>query len=154
LFKPRKYTSKDYINLVNKIYPEQPQESVLAKYNAQQLMNYLHSRWLILPAEKIEEDDEETTHWKSRNIPPTQELFVNELKTFFTSYSKFIEYKLESSVSLPGYIIEKAERENLVSKHTIMISDVEYSIFFDANNNYNQSKGMIFDYDGYDDQFL
>ncbi|MFT4343957.1 MAG: CRISPR-associated helicase Cas3' [Candidatus Woesearchaeota archaeon] len=150
----RKYSANDFVNIVNKIYPTQEEFSSIANENSQKLIDYLHSRWLILPSDQTKEDDEETTFWKSRNIQPTVDVIVYEVPEYFHTYEEFIEFKITSTVSLPIYLVTKGIKNHLISKKMVQVGEDKHEVLFDIKRSYCFNKGFVFEEENIKDQFL
>lgn len=154
IFKEGKYSAGDFVRLVDSVYPESVYFSEPAKNNAQMLVKNLLWNWLMLPAAITSEDDESTGNWKSRNIPPTIDIFVKELPENFSSYSQYQEQKITSAITLPSYIVHKAKKENLITEHKVLIGDTEHKINFDSIGVYSYDTGFVISKRGYADNFL
>lgn len=113
--KEEKYTSQDFVNLVNAIYAESTIFSTKAEQNAKELKRHLLHNWLIVPKAQTKPEEEETEMWKSRDIPANQDVLVKETPRYFPSYYDYLNFKMIYSVSLPNYLIERGKKANLIT---------------------------------------
>lgn len=109
------YNADDLVTLINKVYSDKREYSIEAKNNAKKLLDLFKYNWLINPAQKVEEDDEETMEWKSRNIEPRDNVYVNKPEScYFSSYYKFQSWSISTSIELPAYLLKKVKDLHLV----------------------------------------
>ena len=142
LLKKQKYSSKQFVDLVNLVYKEVPKFSDKAKDNAKELEKYFKNNWLILPAEQMDDESEATQGWKSRDIGDTITIFVKEPESFFQNYMDYQKFKNLFGVSIPYYILKM--NESLVRFKTICIREEKMNIYFVEPDCYNSTKGLLF----------
>ena len=64
----KSYSSDDMTFLLNNVYKEKFKFSSEAKRNVGELEKMFKYNWLICPKDVSDEDDVESTEWRSRNI--------------------------------------------------------------------------------------
>lgn len=95
----------DYYN--NCVYKELEEFDSASKSNADLLPRYLKKNIFIRGDKEIQEEDEETSEWSSRNIDPQQEIFVDEAwEEFEAGFKKGFTYR---------------QYQNLVMKYAIRV---------------------------------
>jgi CRISPR-associated endonuclease/helicase Cas3 len=74
-----KYSPKTFVDLVNQLYPAPEKLPQYVLDNRRALEKCAVLNWLILPVEKIENEDEDdgTKDWCSRDIPPQSTIYAN-----------------------------------------------------------------------------
>lgn len=150
----KKYSAKDFVTLINKVYPYFKGVSVKAESNAIKLKEKFVSNWLILPLDQSKKDDSDSQDWRSRDIVGNETVFVSypEIENFYF-WQDFQEFKLESSIDVSSYLIQKGIKENNIAKKTIIVSGEEINIYI-ALNSYEFEYGLQLTNNSIDDQFL
>lgn len=102
--------------------------------------------------QKIEEDDNTTNFWKSRNITSQSSICVCKPEnSYFKSYSDFQSWKLINAIEVPMYLIEKYRKAKILDLKPIQIYDEKSSIWVIREGFYDFEKGVFFPDD---DHFL
>lgn len=143
MLQPTFYNAKKLVELLNYIYKEQASFSPKAISNANSLKEYFSWNWLITSKQISKLDDTETSFWKSRNIGPQDTIFVKspEFKSF-NNYLEFQSWKIENSIELPVYLIEKGQKNNMIEIQKVWIKDEIEIILVLRNGFYNFEKGV------------
>lgn len=140
-----RYSAGKLVSLLNHVYAEQESFSPKAINNARSLKEYFSWNWLINPKHIAETDDIDANFWKSRNIAPQDTVFVEKptSKTFY-NYFSFQNWKLNNSLELPAYLIEKGRKLNMIDLVKVKIKDEEEFIFVIREGFYEKEKGVTF----------
>lgn len=142
---PKFYNSEILVELLNQIYEEQSSFSPKAISNANSLREYFSWNWLITSKHVSATDDTNTNFWKSRNIAPQDTVFVNKPEAkYFHNYFEFQSWKLENSVELPVYLIEKGQKQHMIETQKVLIKDEVEIILVIREGFYNFEKGVSF----------
>lgn len=143
------YNAEKLVNLLNQVYAVQDSFSPKAINNAKSLKEYFSWNWLINPVQKPATDDTDTNFWKSRNIAPQDTVFVEKpTSKFFYNYFDFQDWKLQNSLELPVYMIEKGKNLHMIDLERISIKEDEETIYIIRKGFYNKSNGVTFLEDG------
>lgn len=128
MIQPTLYNAEKLVGMLNIIYNEQTSFSPKAISNANSLKEYFSWNWLIASKQMSGTDDISTNFWKSRNIEPQDIVFVTSPDSkFFSNYLEFQSWKLQSSIELPIYLIEKGQKQHMIEIQKIHIKeDVEF----------------------------
>lgn len=139
------YSAEKLVNLLNHVYSEQNSFSPKAINNAKSLKEYFSWNWLINPKQITETDDTDTNFWKSRNITPQDTVFVEKPKSkSFYNYFNFQNWKLNNSIELPVYLIEKGKKLNMIDLEKIRIKEEDEFIYVIRGGFYDKEKGITF----------
>ena len=139
------YNAEKLVSLLNQVYTVQNSFSPKAISNAKSLKDYFSWNWLINPKYVSATDDTDTVFWRSRNIPPQDTVFVEKpLSKFFYNYYEFQVWKLQNSVELPIYLIEKGKKQNMIETNEIWIKDEKEIIFVIRTGFYDFEMGVSF----------
>jgi CRISPR-associated endonuclease/helicase Cas3 len=145
ILEPTLYSAEKLVNLLNHVYVVQDSFSPKAINNAKSLKEYFSWNWLINPKQITATDDTDTNFWKSRNIAPQDTVFVEKpTSKFFYNYFGFQNWKLNNSLELPVYLIEKGKKLHMIDLERIMIKDEEEIIYVIREDFYNEEKGATF----------
>ena len=145
VLKPTPYSAEKLVNLLNHVYAVQDSFSPKAINNAKSLKEYFSWNWLINPKQIMATDDIDTNFWKSRDIAPQDTVFVEKpTSNFFYNYFGFQNWKLNNSLELPVYLIEKGKKLNMIDIQKIFIKDEEETIYVIREGFYNKTKGVTF----------
>jgi CRISPR-associated endonuclease/helicase Cas3 len=154
---PQMTEPHDFVNRVNKLYPEILEFENKVKQNRDNLKNLMNSNWMIVSGQHTDEDDVSVIgHWKSRDIP-AQEIVCVEYPEYgeefdggskkvysFHSWDEFRTYQLEFGISCPVYMIERAKRlgQLIPFKYTVGDDNHTSSIWVVAPGIYQSSIGL------------
>jgi len=122
------YSSGDLITLVDRLYPTPnlaPDDSVLR--NKKELETLVISNWLILPADKLDEDDDETTTWRSRDIERQYTVYVDfdlfEGDHYFRNFESLREFQLLHGVQCYAHEFHRAKEKGYIEHRTFIVGD-------------------------------
>lgn len=106
-----KYSAKDFVNLVNRLYPNEDTIEPHIIRNVRALEDMIVTNWLILPKQLVENDDDQTKEWKSRDIPFQQTIFVGFDDSgldnnYFEPTNKTELKEFEIRYGIPCYVYE------------------------------------------------
>jgi CRISPR-associated endonuclease/helicase Cas3 len=139
------YNAGEFVGLINLIYPEMVEFSPETQNNIDNYRKSIVYNWLITPQEKLEEDDNSSNFWKSRNIGNQSEVFTVNPESindcYFDSYNDFNLFKNQCALSCPNYILNNAIKEGLIYKQPIIIRDDKKEI--SIAQHYSKKIGLI-----------
>lgn len=139
------YNAEKLVTLLNHVYSIQDSFSAKALANANSLKEYFSWNWLINSKQISKPDDSDTNFWKSRNIAPQDTVYVQKPKSkFFYDYFAFQKWKIENSLELPIYLIEKGKKQNKIDLIKIWFKDKEEFIYVVREGFYNGNEGINF----------
>jgi len=139
------YSAEKLVDLLNQVYETQDSFSPKAISNAKSLKEYFSWNWLINPKQVTATDDIDTNFWRSRNIAPQDTVFSQKPESqFFYNYFDFQNWKLQYSLELPIYLIEKGKKQYMIDIEKIWIQDDEETILVIRDGFYNKIKGAMF----------
>jgi CRISPR-associated endonuclease/helicase Cas3 len=139
------YNAGKLVGLLNHVYALENSFSPKAISNAKSLKEYFSWNWLINPKQVSATDDTDTNFWRSRNIAPQDTVFVQRPESkFFNNYFEFQGWKLQNSVELPIYLIEKGKKQNMIETKEVWIKDEKEIITVIRTGFYNFEKGVSF----------
>lgn len=142
LIKCKGYSASDFVNLINEVYPKFDEFSSRASQNAILLKEKFISNWIILPLDQSREDDTDHQEWKSRDIGGTETVFtVYPEFDNFHYWQDFQEFKIENSIDVPVYLIQKGLNDHQLVRKEISVSDEKISILI-AVNCYDSTVGL------------
>lgn len=145
ILKPTLYSAENLTNLLNHVYAVQDSFSPKAINNAKSLKEYFSWNWLINPKQITATDETETNFWKSRNIAPQDTVFVEKpTSKFFYNYFSFQNWKINNSLELPVYLIEKGKKMHMIDLEKIRIKEDYEIIYVIREGFYNNEKGATF----------
>lgn len=147
LLELKAYSAADFVSLVNRVYDERKDFPNEAKTNARLLEESFVNNWLILPANEMKEDEEETEHWKSRNIPAQVTVFTKHPDGYFKNYMEFQAFKNEWGIGVPIYLAERGISNGSISSIEIGVRDEKRDILIASNAAYSFEEGLNIDYD-------
>lgn len=143
VIEPIFYNPEKLGRLLNQIYAKQNAFSPKAISNAKNLEEYFCWNWLITSKQITGTDDTNTNFWKSRNIAPQDTVFIKSPEyKFFNSYYDFQGWKLENSIELPIYQIEKGKKMHMIKSNKIWIKDEMEVILIICEGFYDFEKGI------------
>ncbi len=139
----KQYSAKRLVSILNEIYSSNREFSAKSKSNADQLKRDFRNNWLINPMNALSIDDTDTNQWKSRDIGAQDDVFIERPRIkYFRNYFDFQSWKMEHSISLPVYLIQKYEKKNILERLSILIGEDEESILVVKTGFYNFEKGI------------
>lgn len=148
------YSAKSFIELVNEVYPTIEKELPHIKINKRALENCIITNWLILPVENVENEDDNTKDWYSRDIPPQKTIFANYkesvvwkegIKTF-RNMSQRREFEIRHGIKCHNYEFNDAVKKDLVEKVSFTIGEeLTEDLFLVKKEYYNSEIGLNFD---------
>jgi CRISPR-associated endonuclease/helicase Cas3 len=101
------------------------------------------NNWLISPNNTIEIDASENLDWKSRDIYSQETILVKVPEfNFFFSYYDYNTWKIENSLELPYYIIEKLIKNNSCYIQKITVGRDTLSLWILHEGIYNYEYGI------------
>lgn len=166
LLKCKQYNAFDFVELINQVYEEINEYSSRTKLNADKLKDQIIQNWLILPMAQVEEDDDNTHVWKSRNIENQNDVFVfdpydylennpqrfshldkNKNKScYFDNYKEFMYYKNQFSINCPQHVVQKGIKNGRVyQRNKIWIGDNNEPKSIWCTNSYDSNTGLTLD---------
>ncbi len=130
LLKNGGYSAKRFVELVDTLYPDVPVEAPHVRANRQALENCAIGNWLILPKQKVDEGDDNTMEWKSRDIPPQKMVYVDyRLNTIddanqsFKNWREFRRFQIEHGVQCHVYEFNFAHTNGMLDEVTFLIGE-------------------------------
>ncbi len=143
-----KYSAKSFVNLVNQLYPEANTLEPHVRDNKRELENLIISNWLILPAEELAQDDDQTVRWKSRDIPPQYTIFADYDYLFetntFDNRSKRREFEIRHGIQCYAYEFNTAHKNKWVEEVSFFVREEEEKLFLVRPQFYNNEVGLHF----------
>jgi CRISPR-associated endonuclease/helicase Cas3 len=144
LIMAKEYTAMEFVDLVDQVYSEVQNFSPLAEDNARKLENLFINNWLILPKQESKLDDTNVNFWRSRNIPSQTTIFTKHPYESFNSWVDYQNYKNKYSIKCPNYLVKKGLNNETIFRSSILIGDVEESIYHIIDGYYNSQIGLNF----------
>lgn len=143
------YSAERLVSLLNHVYAVQESFSPKALNNAKNLKEYFSFNWLLNSKQITATDDTDTNFWKSRNILPQDTVFVEKpTSNTFYNYFSFQNWKLNNSLELPVYLIEKGKKLHMIDLVRIRIKEEYECIYVIREGFYNKEKGIAFIVEG------
>ena len=144
MIEKKKYNSKELLVLLNNVYYKNSDFDVKSRENAKHLEEYFMFKWLIGSKERTKEDDTSNQFWKSRDILPQESVFVMKPgNPHFKNWHDFQEYKILSSMDIPSFLIQKAQKSHIVDSVEISIGiDSKEYIYVIREGFYNETFGL------------
>jgi CRISPR-associated endonuclease/helicase Cas3 len=150
LLEERSYSAKDFVNLVNKLYPQSPEIPSDVRVNRQELEKMVITNWLILPKEvnekEIVEEPDRTLSWKCRDIDFQYAVFIDFDEDYISPKNKteLREFENRYGISIPAYEYHKAKKDNLIIDKTLIIGFEDVTRPFVTPGHYNSETGLNF----------
>lgn len=139
------YNAKEFVELINLIYPEMIEFTPEAQNNIHNYRKSIVYNWLITPQEKFEDDDNSSNFWKSRNIGNQSPVFTINPESindcYFESYAEYNLFKNDYSVNCPNYLIIKGVEDGSIYRQPIRVREEIITIYI--ANEYNTEMGLI-----------
>ncbi|MDP1764285.1 MAG: CRISPR-associated helicase Cas3' [Sediminibacterium sp.] len=140
------YSAGSFVDLINKVFPSFETFQTKTKQNAELLKTKFVNNWIILPLETTNEDDNESSEWKSRDITSNETIFVDFPDSdYFNNWADFMEFKLEFGIDIPIYLIKKGIKNNRVTLHKVNIGEDNIQSIYIALNSYSEELGLQLD---------
>lgn len=140
------YSAERLVSLLNHVYAVQESFSPKALNNAKNLKEYFSFNWLLNSKQITATDDTDANFWKSRNILPQDTVFVEKpTSNTFYNYFSFQNWKLNNSLELPVYLIEKGKKLHMIDLVRIRIKEENENIFVIREGFYNKEIGVLFE---------
>lgn len=160
LLTEKEYSAKTFVDLVNTLYPIISDDSISTRENKKRLSDMIFQNWLILPAEEVKEDDEQTLKWRCRDIPPQVTVYVEESKSnfmdensiSFKNKTELRQWENSHSLNIYPYEFDKAVKDGNVSERLFPFGydeSEQISKFIVKSNCYSKEFGL--DWDGIGD---
>lgn len=144
------YSAKDFVELVDNVYKEKKDD--VPHYvlnNMKELKNLFISNWLILPADQLDIDDDNTKEWKCRNIEPQitvyakVDLFNNEY--YFKNKSDFRQFQIRHGIRCYNWEFQNAKKNGYIEPCSFYIGDdKKFELYVVKNQFYDENKGLWF----------
>jgi CRISPR-associated endonuclease/helicase Cas3 len=150
LLKDGNYTAQDFVELVDSIYKENKDDvSHYILNNMKELKNLFVSNWLILPADKLDLDDDCTLEWRCRDIDPQITLYVSvnlfNNEYYFNDKSEFRRFQIRHGIQCYNYEFHQAKKNGYIERISFYIGDDKHEYLWVVNNQfYNPKVGLSF----------
>lgn len=153
LLKDGNHSAKDFVDLVNELYPQATEVSSDARVNRQSLESLIVTNWLILPEEANEDKTNETDDrtrginpWKCRDIDFQYTVFIDFDKDYDAPKNKteLREFENRYGITIPAYEYNNAKRDNLIIDKTLTIGFEDVARPFIKPGYYNSDTGLNF----------
>jgi CRISPR-associated endonuclease/helicase Cas3 len=145
------YSAKTFVDLVNELYTVPDDFAPYVRDNKRELENLVVNNWLILPAEQLDQDDDQTMRWKSRDVPPQYTIFANydiwfdNLSTSFDNRSQRREFEIRYGIQCYAWEFNQAVRNKWVEDITFMIREESEVLYIVRSPFYDSEIGLHFD---------
>jgi len=144
ILEAKSYSAEKLIGLLNYVYSVQESISPKAINNARSLKEYFSWNWLFNPKQITTTDDTGTNFWKSRNIAAQDTVYVEEPPSkIFNNYFSLQNWKLNNSLELPIYLIERCKKLHIIDLINIRFKEENESIYVIRKGFYDKIKGVI-----------
>ncbi len=145
------YSAKDFVDLVNQLYPSELKIESHVRANVRALEDMIVTNWLILPAIKVEQDDDNVeSKWKSRDVAPQTTVFADydiwfdNQTTCFDNQSERKEFEIRHGIQCYSWQIKRAIEENWIDPITFTIREEDEVLFIVNSRFYNPEVGLNF----------
>jgi CRISPR-associated endonuclease/helicase Cas3 len=143
------YAAKTFVDLVNQLYPEASEAALHVKENKRELEKLIVTNWLILPKEELQQDDDRTKEWSSRDIPPQYTIYADYDYLFdgnvFDNRSKRREFEIRHGIQCYAYEFNAAHKNNWITETSFFVREEEEKLFLVRPQFYDQDMGLHFD---------
>ena len=159
LLKDGNYSAKDFVNLVNELYPQAMDITSDVRVNRQELEKMIVTNWLILPKEvnekEIVEEPDRTANWKCRDIDFQYTVFTGFDENYYHPKNKteLREFENRYGITIYAYEYHKAKRDNLIIEKTFTIGFEDVLRPFITPGHYDFEAGLNFA-DNYQDNII
>lgn len=155
LLKEGEYSAKLFVDLVNQLYPSPEDESPDVRLNRRAFEDCIITNWLILPAQKVADDADETMEWKCRDIPPQHTVYVDyEPLESPRLRSAFRQWQLHHGVQCYAHEYRDASSKDKIFAHDFMIGDETETVWLVRQGNYSEELGLLFNDEARDDNII
>lgn len=125
LLKDGAYSAERFVDLVNALYPEPSALLPHVADNCRALEDCIIGNWLLLPQERVKEDDDNTKDWKSRDIPAQATVYADfkhsgvfeDNKDTPRNWSEFRRFQLYHGIECPKYQFNSACESGLLTEY-------------------------------------
>jgi len=149
------YSAKSFVDLVNLLYPSPDDESPDVRVNRRAFEDCIVTNWLILPAQKVADDADETMEWKCRDIPAQYTVHVEwELLESLPNRSAFRQWQLHHGVQCYAHEHRIAVTTDKIFAHEIAIKDDTEIVWLARKGNYTEEVGLLFNDEARDDNII
>jgi CRISPR-associated endonuclease/helicase Cas3 len=147
------YSARDFMGLVNRLYPKVIKPTTEAAANARKLEESFITNWLIVPYDEIAPDDDTTQAWKSRDIDEQKTVFASVDfsgfiesvdSQYYPSLMAFREWALLKSITIPAYEFNKAMRNGMLEYDKVYVGSDTERIALVKLRYYSPDKGLAF----------
>lgn len=153
------YSAKTFVNKVNQLYPVTDQVDIAShiKNNKRELEKLIVGNWLILPKEELEQNDEQTTNWKSRDIPLQYTIFTgydvekDDSSVIFDNRNHRREFQIRHGIQCYAWEFNTAIKNQWLKQVTCIIRDEEETLYFVLPSHYDGEMGLCFEDDTEDE---
>ncbi|NJM54489.1 MAG: CRISPR-associated helicase Cas3', partial [Blastocatellia bacterium] len=151
--KDGEYSAKDFVDLVNQLYPSQNRIEPHVVKNVRALEDMVVTNWLILPKQFVESDDDQTQEWKSRDIPFQQTIYAgfddNGLDDEYiepTNKSQLKEFEIRYGITCHSYEYQQALEEGIIESKEFQLAydEIVFKPVIRSCSHYNQEVGLDF----------
>lgn len=118
------YSAKRFVDLVNELYPEPLALLPRVRDNCRAMEDCIVGNWLILPVEKVRDDEDDTKEWKSRDIPAQVTVYANykhsgivEDNNTPRTWFEFRKFQLQHGIECPKYQFNKACDSGILTEY-------------------------------------
>jgi CRISPR-associated endonuclease/helicase Cas3 len=154
---PQYIQPNDFVDWVNGLYPSHSEFENKIKQNRDKLKGLMNHNWMIVSGQHTDQDEVSVTgHWKSRDIPPQETVFIEmpesgqqydgkDRKAYpFHSWDEFRTFQLEFGISCPVYMTEKAKKFNqlIPFQYTIGDDQIPNTLWIVAPGIYKPETGL------------
>ncbi|WP_069658383.1 CRISPR-associated helicase Cas3' [Arcticibacter eurypsychrophilus] len=156
LLEIKSYSPKNFIDLVNNVYPTFKHFSTKSELNAKNLKWLFLYNWVIGSKEIPHEDENDTSFWKSRDIVNSSTVYVTKPESNYSYWSDLQAFKCEFSIELPKYLIEKGIKNFSIGIETVYIGnfDTHETVYYAREGVYSSDFGLLIKEPVIDDRFL
>lgn len=143
------YAAKTFVDRVNQLYPEAKELAPHVKENKRELEKLIVTNWLILPKEELQQDDDRTKEWRSRDIPPQYTVYADYDYLFegnvFDNRSARREFEIRHGIQCYAYEFNAAYQNNWISETSFFVREEEEKLFLVRPPFYDSDIGLHFD---------
>lgn len=148
------YSAKDFVDLVNQLYPSELNIEPHVRANVRALEDMVVTNWLILPVINVEQDDDNVeSKWKSRDIPPQTTVFADydiwfdNKTTYFDNQSERKEFEMRHGIQSYSWQIKRGIEEKWIDAVTFTIREENEVLFIVNSKFYDSEIGLNFPFE-------
>lgn len=117
------YSARTFVEKVNELYPTLDELPTNARANSKKLKELICHNWLILPAEEVQEDQEDTINWSCRDIAPQCTVYAEEEPSNFdfadtyglpTNKTELRRWEIRHGINIYAYEFYQAITDGLL----------------------------------------